>query len=175
MPHPERMEKSVSVKTTVSRVMALIAIGISMSLATGGAMAHADGGYVGKSYADASAEAAKKGTALIVATVAGDVLPMNECVVTAAHRAKYVRGDNFEHEQGFRVALNCYAKVASNGDPGASAASPEGKNAKRDLKSVKWVNTTDDGAKWCSENLPQCQRLCSRTGLCTDDTLSIAG
>ena len=53
------------------------------------------------------------------------------------------------------MLLNCYGSFTSGGKPGNSAASPEGRNAKKDeeAQAKEWRQSTPDGQQWCADNL----------------------
>jgi hypothetical protein len=89
--------------------------------------------YVGQTYADASEAMSDSGVDPIVATRTGDKLEEDDCIVTAAWNAPFVRdtGDEFEWaEDEMLVSLNCAGGYASATNPGASLASPAGREAK---------------------------------------------
>ena len=89
--------------------------------------------YVGQTYADASEAMSDEGVDPIVVTRTGDKLEEDDCIVTAAWSAPFVRdtGDEFEHsEDEMLVSLNCAGGYASATNPGASLASPAGREAK---------------------------------------------
>lgn len=89
--------------------------------------------YVGQTYADASEAMDDAGVDPVVATRTGDKLEEDDCIVTAAWSAPFVRdtGDEFEWaEDEMLVSLNCAGGYASATNPGASLASPAGREAK---------------------------------------------
>ena len=64
------------------------------------------------------------------------------------------------------LTLNCNNHLASPGNPGNSAMTPEGAKAKAEQqqaasinKSPAWCQTSDARLKWC-------EGVCKRTGLC---------
>jgi hypothetical protein len=89
--------------------------------------------YVGQTYADASEAMDEAGVDPVVATRIGDKLEEDDCIVTAAWTAPFVRdgGDEFVHsEDEMLVSLNCAGGYASATNPGASLGSPAGREAK---------------------------------------------
>ncbi len=89
--------------------------------------------YVGQTYADASEAMSDDGVDPVVATRTGDKLEQDDCVVTAAWTAPFVRdgGDEFVHsEDELLVSLNCAGGHATATNPGASLASPLGRESK---------------------------------------------
>lgn len=164
----------MSFKAAARRIAILLVVPVSIVLGLGGGIAYADA-LAGKTYADATQTASGWGSQLIISTVVGGSLPMDECIVTSSQKAPSVSNDNFSHRSGFLVALNCGAKLAKGGSSGNSLMTPEGQDAKKDLKSVTWINTTPEGMEWCTGNTKDCKTLCDRTGSCSDETLSVVG
>ena len=106
----------------------------SSSLALfGSGIAAAAPDVVGQTYADAASAIEEEGGTAIVAVRTGDKLPQEECVVTNAWDAPFLRdeGDAFAHAEGeVMVALNCAGEYATATNPGASLLSPAGREAK---------------------------------------------
>jgi hypothetical protein len=163
----------VSVKMVAGRVTACVGVTAWMMIVFGGEVAHADP-LVGKTYSDAAATVSGWGSKAIISTVVGDALKTDECIVTSSRKASFAKGDNFEHTSGYLLALNCNAKLAGPGSPGNSAASSEGRAHKELLGKAQWINS-EDGSKWCAENVDDCGNFCDSSGLCTEQTKSIAG
>jgi hypothetical protein len=91
--------------------------------------------YAGQTYADASSAASDAGQTVIVANRVGDKLPQDECIVTRSWDAPFVRDVDFQGEFGHAsdevmLSLNCNGDHATATNPGASVASPEGREAK---------------------------------------------
>jgi hypothetical protein len=98
----------------------------------GSATASADD-YVGQTYADATEAMDEAGVTPIVATRTGDKLEQDDCIVTGAWSAPFLRdaGDEFTHaEDEMLVSLNCAGGHATATNPGASVASPAGRESK---------------------------------------------
>ncbi|MHA3024414.1 hypothetical protein ACXPWS_29595 [Mycobacterium sp. BMJ-28] len=163
----------MSFKSAAGRISFLVALSLSLLVALGGGIASADDPYAGQTYKDASAAAAKSGTKVIIETVVGDVLATDDCVVTKSQKASGVASDNFTHRTGYLLALNCNAKLANGGAPGNSAASPIGRQAKKNADAIKWVNDTPEGTQWCTDNADNCKYLCDQTGSCSSETLAL--
>jgi hypothetical protein len=109
--------------------------------------------YAGKTYADTSAALSNANMKPVIATVVGSTLPLNKCIVTHSEKAPWLKGDNFAQVTNtVLLNLNCNAAVATAGLPGNSAASPEGRAAKKEQEAEVWKATTPDGAQWCAEN-----------------------
>lgn len=164
----------MAVKAVAGRIAILVATLAAIVFTMGGGVAHADP-LAGKTYADATQTVAGWGSKVIISTVVGGSLPTDQCIVTSSQKAPAVNKDNFDHRSGFLVALNCGAKLASGGASGNSLMTPEGRAAKKDLKSVDWINTTPEGSQWCTSNTADCKTLCNRTESCSAETLSAVG
>jgi hypothetical protein len=83
--------------------------------------------YVGQTYADASEAMDEEGITPIVAARIGDKLEQDDCIVTTAWNAPFLRdaGDEFAHaEDEMLVSLNCAGGYATATNPGAPLASP---------------------------------------------------
>ncbi|MCX2713127.1 hypothetical protein [Mycolicibacterium sp. J2] len=164
----------MSVRAQAGHFILLIALFAAVMVAVGIGEARADP-LAGKTYADATETVAGWGSKVIVTSVVGGSLPRDKCIVTASQKAPAVSNDNFDHRSGFLLALNCGAQLASGGSSGNSLMTPEGRAAKKDLKSVDWINTTPEGSEWCTSNTTDCKTLCDRTGSCSAETLSTTG
>jgi hypothetical protein len=123
----------------------------------GGGIANADSptdNLVGKTYADASKALADSGLKGVIAGRVAGRLPDDQCVVTNAQKASWVKGNNFARvTDTVQLYLNCGAAVASAGTPGNSAATPEGRKAKQEQELEVWKGTTPEGAAWCAQAL----------------------
>jgi hypothetical protein len=88
---------------------------------------------VGATYSDASSAIEGGGGTAKVAVTVGSKLPQGECIVTNAWDAPFVRdaGASYNHADGeVMVSLNCDGDHATAEHPGASVASPAGREAK---------------------------------------------
>lgn len=104
----------------------------------------------GQTYAEVTGVIAQEGGTEIIATRVGDRLPLSKCIVTGVSKSTFVRPpvvqavpgrDGRYGRQGvryrvvsneYRLSLNCNAPAATANTPGNSAASPEGREAKRE-------------------------------------------
>jgi hypothetical protein len=103
----------------------------AMALFAAGTAAADD--VVGQTYADASEALDGEGVTPVIATRTGDKLEEGDCIVTAAWNAPFVRdgGDEFVRaEDETLLSLNCAGGYATATNPGASVASPAGREAK---------------------------------------------
>jgi hypothetical protein len=111
---------------------AVAAAAISTAL-LGSGIAAAAPDVVGQTYADASTAIEDEGGTAVVAVRTGDKLEQDECVVTNAWDAPFMRdvGDAFEHaDSEVMLSLNCAGGYATATNPGASIMSPAGREAK---------------------------------------------
>jgi hypothetical protein len=115
-------------KFGVYAITAVGATAVSMAF-FGSGVAVADD-YSGQTYGDATkaiSDAGKKG---VIASRAGDTLTDDQCTVTHSQSAPWIKGDDFAPvTDTVLLYLNCNATVATNKEPGNSAASPEGRAA----------------------------------------------
>lgn len=115
----------------------ILGVGAAASAAAAMALfgtATASADYVGETYADASEAMDEDGVTPIIATRVGDTLEEDDCIVTGAWNAPFVRdaGDEFVWaEDEMLVSLNCAGDYASATNPGASLGSPAGREAKK--------------------------------------------
>jgi hypothetical protein len=108
---------------------ALAAASASMALFGTGVAAADD--YAGQTYADASAAASDADQTVVIASRVGDRLAQDDCIVTSSQAAPFIHGDDFVHvSDTVEFNLNCAGAYASAASPGASVASPEGREHK---------------------------------------------
>ena len=89
--------------------------------------------YAGQTYADASSAASDAGQEVVVAARVGDKMDQDDCIVTRSQTAPFMRdiGGEFGHADGeVLVSLNCNGGHATATNPGASVASPAGRESK---------------------------------------------
>ena len=88
--------------------------------------------YAGQTYADASSAASDAGQTVVVAGRVGDKLAQDDCIVTRSQTAPFASANDGAHVQPSQVQfyLNCNGGYATATNPGASLASPEGREAK---------------------------------------------
>ncbi|MGV0745343.1 hypothetical protein [Mycolicibacterium sp. XJ870] len=102
---------------------AAIAAGAALS---GAGVAGADPNLVGYPYSDVASAIEDSGGSPKVAVTVGSKLAQDDCIVTNTWNAP-----TFEHTGGLvMVALNCDGDHATATTPGASVASPVGREAK---------------------------------------------
>jgi hypothetical protein len=102
----------------------------------GSAVAAAAPDVVGQPYSDAASAIEEEGSTAVVAVRTGDKLPQDECIVTGAWDAPFVRDLVYEDtafahaDSEVMLALNCAGGYATATNPGASLLSPMGREAK---------------------------------------------
>ncbi|MBU8810984.1 hypothetical protein [Mycolicibacterium goodii] len=122
----------MNVKKLVLVGAAVAATSASTALFGAGAAAAAPD-VVGQTYADASTAIEDSGGTPKIAVTVGSKLSQDDCIVTNAWDAPFMRdvGGEFGHAEGeVMVALNCDGDHATATHPGASIASPAGREAK---------------------------------------------
>lgn len=103
---------------------------------------------VGLPYADAAAAIKGSGGTPVVASRVGSRLGDDECIVTNAWEASFVRGNGEEFEPDddeVMVALNCNGAHATATDPGASLLSPGGRAAKKAKEAAAAAQSPSEG------------------------------
>jgi hypothetical protein len=131
--------------------VAIPLLGASVVLASAG-VASAAPSVVGMTYDKAKDAVSNAGLTAEVSTSDGTALKQGDCiVVNQVLRAASTFGRQSTPAKVL-VSLNCNAILASPGVAGNSAASPEGRAAKKQQAKVQWLETTPDGQAWCVEN-----------------------
>jgi hypothetical protein len=151
-------------KKFVARAAAVLSAAAVSVAMFGTGFANADS-VKGQTYEDAAAYlSGTRNKTVVIATVVGDQLETNRCIVTSW------KLDNNDKKQAL-VNLNCNSAVATAGSAGNSAASPAGIKALKDEKNAKSLaqdssicDTSAALGEWCAG-------ICSRTQLC-DYTVS---
>lgn len=112
----------------------VIAVGLGSGfLATaavfGAGTAAAAPDVVGMKYSDARKAIREAGGRAVIAVRIGDKLDDNKCIVTSISDSSYLRISRADRDE-MAVALNCNYSYATAEKPGASLASPLGREAK---------------------------------------------
>jgi PASTA domain len=142
----------------VNRLIVLAAAaGAAMSLLSAGkAGAQGAPDVTGKKYSEATAALKNAGFTAQLAAKVGDQLSQGDCLVSS--QAVLASTSSFGPSQ-FKggggnnivmLSLNCNGGLASAGESGNSAASPEGQAAKKLQEKVEW-ESSPDGQAWCKE------------------------
>ncbi|MCU1698731.1 MAG: hypothetical protein JWR34_4794 [Mycobacterium sp.] len=132
----------------------------------GSGVASADA-VTGHTYSDASAAISSVNGTPVIATVSGDQLVTDDCIVTSWRKSIFLdsSGRNGRSAE-WLLNLNCNNPVASPGKPGNSLMTPEGVQAKKNQQNADKIN---NDPTWCQENdtnLATCRKFCDSTGLC---------
>jgi hypothetical protein len=113
-----------------------VAVASSSAALLGSGVAAAAPDVVGQPYADAAEAIEEEDGTAIVAVRTGSTLPQDECIVTNAWDAPFVRDLVYEDtafahaDSEVMLALNCAGGHATATNPGASVASPMGRESK---------------------------------------------
>lgn len=125
------------------------AVGAAMAV-FGAGVAHADSDLTGMTYSEASSTIQSQGLTGRVSARVGDRLSQDECIVTGSIKsAQPARGFSSKGPSSVvLISLDCNGNVATATNPGYSAATPQGREAKRKA----WL-ATEDGHAWCAQAL----------------------
>lgn len=115
-------------------VIGMSAVGFAFAV-VGAGVAQAAPDVVGQTYSDAVTAIEDGGGTAHVAVTVGSRLPRDECVVTSAWTVRQLVPQTsdtyYEYKEDVtQVALNCDGDHATETHPGASIASPAGREAK---------------------------------------------
>ena len=146
-------------------IVATFAMAAISAAALGPGVASADV-YAGMTYADAKSRIASMHQKAVIATVSGDQVATDDCIVVSSMNSMFLDASGEGPDKEVLVNLNCTAPVAAPGKPGNSAASPEGRKA---LKERQAAHNISKNPAWCNEDpkrLEACKQICDRTGLC---------
>lgn len=109
---------------------AIAAAAATATVLFGAGVAAADS-YAGQTYADASSAAGDAGLTVKIAARVGDKLSEDDCIVTRSQTPPFTSANDGSHRSGeIQFYLNCEGAYATANKPGASVASPEGRQAK---------------------------------------------
>jgi hypothetical protein len=145
--------------STFVRVVAVVGTAFAM-LTTAGGVAAADS-LAGQTYEKAAASVSGRGATPVVATVTGDRLAINDCIVVASRKSIFTDIGGSQRKAAVLMNLNCNEGVATPGSPGNSVASPEGRAAKKLIQTAANCSLPAQAenancAKWCSEHDGMC-------------------
>jgi hypothetical protein len=150
----------------VLRVLGVFGAAILSVLMFGGGVASADA-LSGKTYDEAVAAISSwKGTP-VIATVSGDQLETNDCIVTSFHVSIFLdaSGDN-NRGKNYLLNLNCNNRVASPGHPGNSMMAPDAALAKKELQAAANIKKDPSYCDIDAGHARSCAKICKRTGMC---------
>ena len=137
------------------------AAGVAMStLSAGAAGAQGAPDVTGKKYSDATAALKNAGFTAKLGAIVGDQMSQDDCLVSSQEVVPSTSPfgpSQFDVGEGgnniVMLSLNCNGGLASAGNAGNSAASPEGRAAKKVQENVEWQRTPA-GQKWCVQERP---------------------
>ncbi len=160
------MEGFLIMRLVVRILAAVGAVALSVTTLGSGVASAADP-LIGKSYSDASGWISKRGGTAVIATVYGDQLATDDCVVTSWRKGGFLNSQgNNDRKSEFYLNLNCINHVASAGKPGNSAMTPEGVQGKKDAQRAADINKNPAWCKGSDDKMQFCVKFCTSTGLC---------
>jgi hypothetical protein len=159
------------VKKLIARGVWVVALAAAAAMLAmlGATSAHAQS-PLNKTYDEARSIVSDWGATPVAATITGDQLALDDCIVTSFSESSSVSALGENTGRKVLMNLNCNAKVAQPGEPGNSAMTPQGKSAKSDIRVANQINKSTDSC-FKNDNIAYCKRVCERSGLCTDDAL----
>lgn len=129
--------------------------------------------YVGQTYDQASQAINGYGGTAVIASRTGEALQTGSCMVVGSHNTKAIGSSGFAGGTLTMLNLDCNQQLANPGHPGNSAASPQGKQVKKQLKDLEWLNENPDQ---CQQYFDYCKQLCDQyASQCSSDVSSITG
>lgn len=115
--------------------------------------------YVGMTYEKAQSSISSWGGQTEIATKVGEELPTSQCIVTGSRTASFLGTSGFSGGSQVLLDLNCNQSLAAPGQPGNSAASPQGRQVQKQLKDLAWLNENPDA---CTTYADYCAQLCTK-------------
>jgi hypothetical protein len=106
-----------------------VAAAAASSILFGAGVAAAAPDVAGETYEDAVEAIEDEGGTAVVAARVGDKLSQDECIVTHAWDASFLRIDSAAEDE-VMLSLNCSGEYATATNPGPSVGSPVGREAK---------------------------------------------
>jgi hypothetical protein len=123
--------------------------------------------FAGKTYSDAAATISGWGGTPVIATVSGDQLVMDDCIVTSWHKSNFLNASGVNDRRAeYLLHLNCNSRLASPGHPGNSSMSEQGLAAKKDEQAAATINKAPKICEKDDKFAAWCKRVCERTKLC---------
>jgi hypothetical protein len=150
----------------VVRILGAVGAAVLSVMMLGSGVASADP-LNGQTYDDAAGKISGWHGTPVIGTVSGDQLEKGDCIVTSWHKSMFLdsSGDNTRPNE-YLLSLNCNNHVASPGNPGNSAMTPQGAQGKKDQASAESINTNPAWCKTSDKRLQWCEAICKSTGLC---------
>jgi hypothetical protein len=142
------------IPAVVGALLAVVALGGGMAMAAGP-------DYSGQTYAKAAEQISSGGGTAVIATVIGEQLATDDCLVTGSKIGSNL--DSSGRSRGYQVLLdlNCNQTLAAPGKPGNSAATSEGKAEKGLIHTGDFCSAPAQAdytpcAEWCSQHDGYC-------------------
>jgi hypothetical protein len=136
---------------TKKLILLVAAVGTATTV-LGAGVASADQDYSGMKYSKALQVLQSMGATAQVSAKVGDRLDEPDCLVTSYTKSA-MPAIGFTADgpsQVVLVALDCNGAVATPGNPGYSAASPEGRAVIQEQKKLEWM-ASDEGQSYCEK------------------------
>ena len=150
----------------VVRLLGTVAALVLSATTIGYGVAAADG-VTGETYSAASARISSMGGTPVIATVSGDQLGTQDCIVTSWHASIFLDSSGTNpRPQEYLVNLNCNNRIAEPGKPGNSVMTPDAALAKKERQAAANINKDPSYCDIDEAHSRSCVKICSRTGLC---------
>jgi hypothetical protein len=150
---------------SIVRITGVVASATVSFAVFGSGVASADP-YAGQTYGDAKATIASYHQTPVIATVSGDRLATDDCIVVSSSKSSFLDSSGGARGNEVLVNLNCNEGVAAPGKPGNSVMSPAGQQAKKEQKAATNISKDPSYCQQSDEILAWCKQLCTKTGLC---------
>ena len=152
-------------RSSVARLLGAIGAAI-LCVMLGSGVASADA-LAGQTYDDAAATVSQWGGKAVVGTVSGDQLEIGSCIVVSSHKSIFLDSSGKNNRANdYVLSLNCNNHVAAPGQPGNSAMSPDGLQAKEDQQMADYINKNRDYCERNDGTMDWCKLICNRSGRC---------
>lgn len=158
-------------KKPLSLGIGVVSAAMAASAIFGVGTASAINEYVGMTYDKASSQISSWGGTATIATRTGEELQTGDCLVVGSRTASFLGSSGFAGGSQVLLNLDCSQPLAEPGHPGASAASPAGRQIKQQQKDLEWLNENPD---YCSQYASYCKQICEAyADKCSDEIASI--
>jgi hypothetical protein len=152
-------------RDVIVRITGAVATAMVSTVVFSSGVASADP-YAGQTYGDAKSTMAGYHQTAVIATVSGDRLATDDCIVVSSAKSSFLDSSGDSRNNEVLVNLNCNEGVAAPGKPGNSAMSPAGQAAKKEQKAATNISKDPSYCQQSDDVLAWCKDLCTKTGLC---------
>lgn len=165
------MNRAVAVVCSFTATLAAVAFSAGVAGASGPDLS-------GQTYGKAAEQLKGWGLTPVIASVVGDQLPTDDCIVTSSTRASNLDSSGRSRGPQTLLQLNCNQQLAEPGKPGNSAASPAGRQMKSLQQQGTKLGRDYDAAlaagvePWCGSHVSTCQSICDKSGTCSEDLVN---